>query len=126
ADFFDCEPLGELTVKGKADPAPAWRVIREKGRRTRFQAAAERGLSPLVGRDQELSLLTEHAERAAGGEGQVVFIAGEAGIGKSRLLLELRRRLGGESFRWLEGRCASYGRNFPYLPVVDLLKGVFG
>jgi len=125
ADFFDCEALGELALKGKAEPAPAWRVIREKGMRTRFQAAAERGLSPLVGRDRELDVLTSHAERAAGGEGQVVFIAGEAGIGKSRLLLELRRRLGAESFRWLEGRCASYGRNFPYLPVVDLLKAVF-
>jgi class 3 adenylate cyclase/tetratricopeptide (TPR) repeat protein len=126
ADFFDCEPLGALALKGKADPALAWRVVREKGMRTRFQAAAERGLSPLVGRDRELSLLTELAERAAGGEGQVVFIAGEAGIGKSRLLLELRQRVGARSFRWLEGRCASYGRNFPYLPVVDLLKAVFG
>ncbi|HKY74497.1 MAG TPA: adenylate/guanylate cyclase domain-containing protein, partial [Acidimicrobiia bacterium] len=126
ADFFDCDALGELALKGKAEPTPAWRVTREKGMRTRFQAAAERGLSPLVGRDRELSLLTDHADRAAGGEGQVVFIAGEAGIGKSRLLLELRRHLGAESFRWLEGRCASYGRNFPYLPVVDLLKAVFG
>jgi class 3 adenylate cyclase/tetratricopeptide (TPR) repeat protein len=126
ADFFDCEALGDLALKGKAEPAPTWRVIREKAMRTRFQAAAERGLSPLVGRDRELSRLAEHAERAANGEGQVVFIAGEAGIGKSRLLLELRRRLGAGSFRWLEGRCASYGRNFPYLPVVDLLKAVFG
>ena len=126
ADFFECEDLGHLAVKGKAEPTPAWRVLREKGMRTRFQAAAERGLSPLVGRDRELAVLIEHAERAANGEGRVVFIAGEAGIGKSRLLLELRRRLGAESFRWLEGRCVSYGRNFPYLPVVDLLKAVFG
>jgi class 3 adenylate cyclase/tetratricopeptide (TPR) repeat protein len=126
ADFFECEALGELTLKGKAAPTAGWRVIRQKGMRTRFQAAAERGLSPLVGRDRELSLLMHHAERAGRGNGQVVFVAGEAGIGKSRLLLELRRRLGAESFRWLEGRCASYGRNFPYLPVVDLLKAVFG
>jgi class 3 adenylate cyclase/tetratricopeptide (TPR) repeat protein len=125
-DFFDCEALGELAIKGKAEPTPGWRVIREKAMRTRFQAATERGLSPLVGRDRELSMFAEHAARAATGEGQVVFIAGEAGIGKSRLLLELRRRLGAESFRWLEGRCASYGRNFPYLPVADLLKAVFG
>jgi class 3 adenylate cyclase/tetratricopeptide (TPR) repeat protein len=126
ADFFDCEALGDLALKGKAEPAPAWRVVRDKGMRTRFQAAAERGLSPLVGRDRELAVLIEQAERAAGREGRVVFIAGEAGIGKSRLLLELRRRLGTESFRWLEGRCVSYGCNFPYMPVVDLLKAVFG
>jgi class 3 adenylate cyclase/tetratricopeptide (TPR) repeat protein len=126
ADFFECEDVGDLALKGKAEPAPAWRVLREKGMRTRFQAAAERGLSPLVGRDRELAELTGHAQRAAGGAGHVVFISGEAGIGKSRLLLELRRRLRTESFRWLEGRCVSYGRNFPYLPVVDLLKAVFG
>ncbi len=126
ADFFECGALGDLAFKGKADPAPAWRVVREKEMRTRLQVATERGLSPLVGRERELAVLSQNAERAASGEGQVVFIAGEAGIGKSRLLLELRRRLGPDSFRWLEGRCASYGRNFPYLPVVDLLKAVFG
>jgi class 3 adenylate cyclase/tetratricopeptide (TPR) repeat protein len=126
ADFFDCEALGSLALKGKVEPAPAWRVVRETGPRTRLQAAAERGLSPLVGRDRELAVLAEHAERAAGGAGQVVFLSGEAGIGKSRLVLELRRRLGTESVRWLEGRCISYGRNSPYLPVVDLLKAVFG
>src|SRR5919206_2616417 len=92
--YFDCEPLGELAVKGKAQPVRAWRVIRERPVRTRLEVAAERGLTPFVGRVQELAALVESLEMARLGTGQVVLVSGEAGIGKSRLLLELRHRLG--------------------------------
>jgi class 3 adenylate cyclase/tetratricopeptide (TPR) repeat protein len=124
ADFFECAAVGELAVKGKAGPVRAYRVVRETAVRTRFEAAAERGLSPLVGRSHELAVLQSQVELARQGAGQVVFVSGEAGLGKSRLMLELRRRLA--DVRWLEGHCVSYGRNSPYLPVVDLLKGAFG
>jgi class 3 adenylate cyclase/tetratricopeptide (TPR) repeat protein len=124
ADFFECHAMGELVVKGKALPVLAYRVLREKPVRTRFEAAAERGLSPLVGRARELALLESKFELARQGAGQVVFISGEAGIGKSRLTLELRRRLA--DVGWLEGHCASYLRNSPYLPFVDVLKRTFG
>jgi class 3 adenylate cyclase/tetratricopeptide (TPR) repeat protein len=124
ADFFECDTVGELAVKGKAGPVRAYRVVRETAVRTRFEAAAERGLSPLVGRGQELDVLESRVELAGQGAGQVVFISGEAGIGKSRLTLELRRRL--PDVRWLEGHCASYLRNSPYLPFVDVLKRAFG
>ena len=71
-------------------------------------------------------MLRSHFEQAKEGRGQVVFISGEAGMGKSRLLLEFRRSLEGEDFNWLTGQCISYGRNIPYLPIVDLLKRNFG
>ncbi|MGH8972501.1 MAG: ATP-binding protein [Acidimicrobiia bacterium] len=126
ADFVECEPLGGLAVKGKVGPVGAYRVLREKPVRTRLEAAAERGLSPLVGRDRELAVLEAHLELARHGSGRVVVVSGEAGIGKSRLILELRRRLASEPVGWVEGHSISYGRNSAYLPVVDLLKGAFG
>jgi class 3 adenylate cyclase len=108
-DFFDCEALGELAVKGKAQPVRAWRVPRERPVRTRFEVAAERGLTRFVGRGEELALLEQYLKAAREGAGQVVLVSGEAGIGKSRLLLELRRRLGGQDVTWIEGHCISFG-----------------
>ncbi|MGH4025152.1 MAG: ATP-binding protein [Pseudonocardiaceae bacterium] len=125
-DFFDCEALGELAVKGKAQVVQAWRVVGERPVRTRFEVAAEHGLSRFIGRDHELSVLEERLNMTRHGAGQVVFVSGEAGIGKSRLLFELRCRLGDEDVGWIEGHCISYGANIPYLPIVDLLKKVFG
>ncbi|MDQ3900639.1 MAG: AAA family ATPase, partial [Actinomycetota bacterium] len=125
-DHFDCEPLGELAVKGKAQPVAAWRVVRERPVRSRLEVAAERGLTRFVGRAQELRALEESLEMARQGAGQVVLVSGEAGIGKSRLLFELRRRLHGQDVTWIEGHCISYLTNSPYLPVVDLVKNAFG
>ncbi|MCH8345893.1 MAG: AAA family ATPase [Chloroflexi bacterium] len=124
-DYFECESLGALTVKGKAEPVVAYRVVRETAVRTRFEAAAERGLTPFVGRDQEQTVLRGYLEQAKRGQGQVVFVSGEAGIGKSRLLLEFRRSTLDEGVTWLEGHCSSYGKNIPYLPVIDILKREF-
>ncbi|HSP97984.1 MAG TPA: sigma 54-interacting transcriptional regulator [Candidatus Dormibacteraeota bacterium] len=80
------------------------------------------GITRFVGRDRELDLLVDAFHRAAAGQGRVVLLAGEAGIGKSRLLAELRQRLAGEPHRWIEGRCASYGATTPFLPVIDALR----
>jgi class 3 adenylate cyclase/tetratricopeptide (TPR) repeat protein len=126
-DYFDCEALGALMVKGKSAPVVAYRAIRPKAAvRTRLQAQAERGLTPFVGRRQELSVLKGYFEQAKGGRGQVVFITGEAGLGKSRLLLEFRRSVIDEPLTWLEGHCISYGKRIPYLPIADLIKRNFG
>jgi len=125
-DYFECEPLGALTVKGKAGPVVAYWALRERPVRTRLEAAAERGLTPFIGRDQELAVLRGYLEQAKRGQGQVVFVSGEAGIGKSRLLLEFRRPILDEAATWLEGHCISYGKNIPYLPIIDILKGNFG
>lgn len=124
-DFIECEPLGPLTVKGKAAPVLAFRVVAERAVRTRLEAAVVRGLTPLIGRERELSLLHDYLDSARRGRGQVVLISGDAGMGKSRLLHEFRSSLDGD-VRWIEGHCISYGSNIPYLPIIDLLKARFG
>jgi class 3 adenylate cyclase/tetratricopeptide (TPR) repeat protein len=124
-DYFEFEPLGELSLKGKAEPVTAYVAVSEKSVRTRLEAAVERGLTPLIGRQRELGLLHDYFDHAKTGAGQVVFVSGEAGIGKSRLLLEFRRSLG-EEVAWLDGQCISYGSNIPYLPIIDLIKGRYG
>ena len=125
--FFETLDLGELAVKGRA-PVRAHEVLRPRGRRSRLDAAIERGLTPLVGRDRELDILRERFREARSGRGQVVFVSGEAGIGKSRLLLEFRRALAeaGEDATWLEGQCVSFGQAIPFLPIVDQLRRNFG
>ena len=76
-----------------------------------------------VGRHHELELLRGRFASAARGQGHVIGIAGEAGIGKSRLLHELRRSLAGQPVTWLEGRCLSYSTAIPYAPVLDIVRG---
>ena len=82
------------------------------------------GLTPYAGRERELDVLMHCVGRAVAGEGQFVTIAGDAGVGKSRLLYEMRRRVRGEAV-FVEGRCQSYGKEVSYLPFVDsLLRGL--
>ncbi|HZR80518.1 MAG TPA: sigma 54-interacting transcriptional regulator [Candidatus Binatia bacterium] len=91
------------------------------------QTSAEvAGGTAFVGRQRELALLEDALRSADAGHGQVVFLAGEAGIGKSRLLLEFRSRLRDRPHLWVEGRCASYGGTTPFFPVVDGLRRLFG
>src|SRR5260370_13544821 len=123
--YFDTHPLGALQLKGKADAVPGWEVPGARGARTRFEVRAERGLTPFVGRQRELGMLLERFEQADDGHGEVVFIVGEAGIGKSRVLCELHGRLG-EAVSWLEGRCLSFGRSIAFHPLIDLLRRSFG
>jgi class 3 adenylate cyclase/tetratricopeptide (TPR) repeat protein len=124
AGFFELRDLGEMPVKGRA-PVRAFEVLRPRQRRTRFDVAVERGLTPLVGRERELATLRERFREVKAGRGQVVGIAGEAGIGKSRLVLEFRRALAGEAVTWLEGHCISFGQASPFLPLIELLREHF-
>ena len=125
--FFETLDLGEMPVKGHT-PVRAFEVLRPRGRRMRFDVAVERGLTPLVGRERELGLLLDRFSEVKAGRGQVVFITGEAGIGKSRLVLECRRALAaaGDTVTWLEGRCISFGESIPFLPIIDQLRENFG
>jgi class 3 adenylate cyclase/tetratricopeptide (TPR) repeat protein len=126
--FFDTVDLGELQIRGHA-AVRAFEVTGSRSRRTRLEVTAERGLTPLVGRERELAVLEDLFREVREGRGQVVFIQGEAGIGKSRLLLEFRRRLEASSSdptTWLEGRCVSFGQSIPMLPLIDQLHETFG
>jgi len=123
--YFETRSLGALSIKGKAEAIAAWEVVAARETRTRLEVAADRGLTPFVGRERELRVLLDAFERARGGHGQVVFLVGEAGMGKSRLLAVLRQRIAGEA-GWQEGHCLSFGRAMTFHPLVDLLRRQLG
>jgi class 3 adenylate cyclase/tetratricopeptide (TPR) repeat protein len=122
--YFDTRALGDLSLKGKAAQVRAWGVVSAREGRTRLDVEVDRGLTPFVGRERELQVVVECAEKAKAGHGQVVFVVGEPGIGKSRLLLEFRQRVG-EDVAWRNGHAMSFGRAMPFHPVIDLLKRSF-
>jgi len=123
--FFTFESLGKVKVKGKEEPVKAYRLGAAGEIETRFGAAVARGLSRFVGRQKEIVALKEAFDKAKAGSGQVVGVVGEAGVGKTRLLLELRESLSQEQHTYLEGRCLHYGSTMPYLPILDTLRAYF-
>ena len=124
--YFLLQPLGSVIVKGKALPIQTFRVEAAGRVRSRIEAESERGLTPLVGRERELGLLQDRFAEVRAGRGQAIFVFGEAGIGKSRLLLEFRAQSEGVGTRWLLGRSVSYGRAISYLPVLDVVRDLLG
>jgi class 3 adenylate cyclase/tetratricopeptide (TPR) repeat protein len=126
--FFETADHGTIKVKGHELPIHVYEVLRTRGRRSALAAAAEHGLTPLVGREREVEALLDRFEQTKKGQGQVVFIVGEPGIGKSRLVYELRHRLaeGKQNASWLEGRCVSFGQSIPFLPVIDQVREALG
>ena len=117
---FDYEDLGEQTLKGIARPTHAYRILGVSEAASRFEAAhGEAGLTPLVGREQEIGLLLERWALAQDGEGQVVLLSGEPGIGKSRILSALRERLEGQGAQTLRFQCSPYYVNSAFWPSID-------
>ena len=109
-ELFALEDLGRHALKGFSAPVQAWRVTGEGAAESRFEALRGASLTPLVGRQQELTLLLDRWEQAKEGEGQVVLLAGEPGIGKSRLVQALRDRLAGEPHVHLGYYCSPHRR----------------
>ena len=117
---FGLTDLGEHDLKGIAEPVRAWRVERALVAESRFDAHRGGGtLTPLVGRGEELDLLRSRWSQASDGEGQVVLLSGEPGIGKSRILSALRERLEAEGVQALRFQCSPYYVNSAFWPIID-------
>jgi len=114
--------LGPVPVKGLADPVEVFELVGVSALRRRLQAAAARGLSPFVGRQSELEALQQALARTGAGQGQVVALLGEPGVGKSRLVYEFLQSPYTQGWLRLESSSVSYGKATAYLPVCDLLK----
>jgi hypothetical protein len=125
-EFFEFESLGEIQVKGKKETVEAYRLMRPTEIETRIAASAAKGLTRFVGRTREIEVLKEAFEKVKSGEGQIVGIVGEAGVGKSRLLLEFRNLLPKGEYAYFEGRCLHYGGSMPYVPILDVLRTYIG
>jgi predicted ATPase/class 3 adenylate cyclase len=119
------ERLGPTEIRGRAQPMVVHALVGAGARRSRLEESGH-GLSRFVGRDRDLATLLDLFGQVEQGRGQVAGIVGEPGVGKSRLVLELRRALGDGPLGYLEGRCLSYGRSIPYVPVLDLLRAGCG
>jgi len=113
-----CE-LRPREVRMGSEPVACWTVVGHRRRGPVDESAR------FVGRERELALLRVSFDGATAGSGQVVFVVGEAGIGKSRVVAEFRRRLLDTPHLWIEGRCASYGTSTAFLPIVDGLRRFF-
>jgi class 3 adenylate cyclase/tetratricopeptide (TPR) repeat protein len=122
AGLFVVEDCGGQALKGVEQPMHLYRVIQPAGVRGRLAAAAaSRGLTPFVGREDELRTLTSRWQRVIDGEGQVVLIVGEAGIGKSRLVQQFHQQIAGTPHTWVEAAAAPFYQNTPFYPVAEAL-----
>jgi predicted ATPase len=125
-DLFEYRDLGPVEVKGISGNVPAWHVLRPSIVASRFEALRGSALTPLVGRDEEIDLLLRRWARAKAGNGQVVLISGEPGIGKSRLTAALAGRLQAESQTRLRHFCSPYHQDSALYPFIDQLGRAAG
>jgi len=120
--YFACQDLGAQTLRGVTEPLHVYRVLGESGARGRLDVAVTRGLTPLVGRESEVTLLLERWEQAKSGQGQVVLLSGDAGIGKSRLVQRLKEHVANQPHTCWECGSLSYFENTALFPLVDLFQ----
>jgi class 3 adenylate cyclase/predicted ATPase len=124
--LFVCDDLGARTLKGFAEPIGVYRVRGETAARSRFEAVSSRGLSPLVGREQEVALLLDRWDQAKGGEGQVTLLSGEAGIGKSRITKVIHEHAEQSGHVRIRYQCSPYHVNSALHPVIDHIERAAG
>ena len=120
--YFQCQDLGAQALRGVAEPVTVYQVLSGSGAHSRLDIVSARGLTPLVGREQEVGLLLERWEQVKAGHGQVILLTGDAGIGKSRLVQVLKDHVINEPHvRW-ECRSAEYSQNTALFPHTDLFQ----
>jgi class 3 adenylate cyclase/predicted ATPase len=120
--MFDLEDLGPQALKGFETPVRPWRGLGKTAAASRSEVVYASALTPLVGRDEELGQLLRRWEEAKAGEGQVILVSGEAGIGKSRLLAALEERLAGEPHVSLRYFCSPHHQDSPLFPIIARLE----
>jgi len=118
--YFACQDLGAQPLRGVPEPVRVYQVLGESGATSRLDVAQPRGLTPLVGREQEVGLLLERWEQVKAGQGHVVLLTGDAGIGKSRLVQMLKDHVTPEPHTRWECRSSEYSQNTALFPLVDL------
>ncbi|HJQ85718.1 MAG TPA: AAA family ATPase [Candidatus Binatia bacterium] len=120
--LFVMEERGVHRLRGLPEPVALYRVLQPTGARGRLKAAGKHALTPFVGREAERALLHSRWERAQEGQGQVVLVSGEPGIGKSRLVQVFRDEIAGCPQAWVEWATSPYHEHTPFFPVIDLLQ----
>ncbi|MGE4657551.1 MAG: adenylate/guanylate cyclase domain-containing protein, partial [Gammaproteobacteria bacterium] len=123
---FELEGLGTHTLKGIADPVKLFRVLGDKGAESRFEATYADHLTPVVGRDSEIALQLDRWQRANDGEGQVILLSGEPGIGKSRLIHMLREKLSEDTYTPIRYQCSTHHSNSAFYPAINQLERAAG
>src|SRR3984893_6588214 len=124
--LFDYRDLGAVEVKGIGGTVPAWQVLRPSAVASRFEALHGSALSPLIGRDEEIELLLRRWARVKAGDGQVVLVSAEAGLGKSRITAALAERLHGEPHIRLRYFCSPYYQDSALCPFINQLGRAAG
>jgi class 3 adenylate cyclase len=123
---FDLEDLGPRFLKGMANAIPSWRIVGEHPAESRFEAGQAQPASGFFGREREVDLLMDRWVRAQSGEGQVILLSGEAGIGKSRVVAALRQMIIDEAPTRILYQCSPHHTNSPFYPVISQLERATG
>jgi class 3 adenylate cyclase/tetratricopeptide (TPR) repeat protein len=121
-NLFELEDLGAQDLKGISGPVKAWAALRPSAVESRFEAMHASGLTELVGREEEIEILLRRWSKIKTGEGQVVLLSGEAGIGKSRLTAELLERFGNESYTRIRGFCSRRHTDSAFYPIIGQME----